>query len=163
MNLSLSCFENISNGDFSIKLEYTFGDCRNLLPSEFTMKSQPLSAHSTCVRLRSGSGDLCYQAALMFQSTEIDTKTNLNFASCSIDVLQSFLGAGVSYQLSRSRPSNENNTIAHFVTATLSCNSAIHDLSETPQTTCIDGSWSSTERRSCSSKSLSPSHVSKYT
>ena len=149
MNINQDCLEDVTTEAFSIQLRYAFGNCRVLLPSAYTTLTTTLSAHSTCVPVGSGTGEFCYVATLMYQDTIIDTKFNLNFATCSIAELQTFLGAGVSYQLDGVE---SGGSVSHFTTATLSCGSAIHDLSGTPQTTCIDGSWSSNEMRSCSSK-----------
>ena len=112
-----------------------------------------LSTLSTCVPVGSAFGEFCYQATLMYQDMAIDSITNLNFTACSIAELQSFLGAGVSYQLSGGVDQAINTS--HLTTATLSCDSTIQHLSGMPQTTCTDGSWSSTEMRSCSSTNTS--------
>ena len=146
VNINQDCLEDVTTEGFSIQLRYTFGNCRELHPSAYTTSTTTLSAHSTCVPVGSGTGEFCYVITLMYQDITIDTKSNLNFDTCSIAELQSFLGAGVSYQL------DGVESVSHLTTATLSCSSAIHDLSGTPQTTCIDGSWSSNEMRSCSSK-----------
>ena len=149
VNINQDCLEDVITGEFSIQLRYTFGNCRVLLPSAYTTSTTTLSAHSTCVPVGSGTGEFCYEITLMYRDMTIDTKSNLNFATCSIADLQSFLGAGVSYQLDGVE---SGGSVSHLTTATLSCSSAIHDFSGTPQTTCIDGSWSSTKSRSCSSK-----------
>ena len=149
VSINQDCLEDVTTGAFSIQLRYTFGNCRELLPSAYTKSNTTLSARSTCVPVESGTGEFCYVATLIYQGTTIDTKSNLNFATCSVADLQSFLGAGVSYQLDGVE---SGGSVSHLTTATLSCSSAIHDLSGTPQTTCIDGSWSSNEMRSCSSK-----------
>ena len=149
VNINQDCLEEVTTGAFNIQLRYTFGNCRVLCPSAYTTSNKTLSAHSTCVPVGSGTGDFCYEITLMYQDTTIDTKSNLNFATCSIADLQTFLGAGVSYQLDGVE-SGDN--VSHLTTATLSCSSAIHDLSGTPLTTCIDGSWSSTQSRFCPSK-----------
>ena len=149
VNINQDCLEDVTTEEFSIQLRYAFSNCRELLPSAYTTSTTTLSAHSTCVPVGSGTGEFCYEITLMYRDTTIDTKSNLHFATCSIADLQSFLGAGVSYQLDGVE---SGGSVSHLTTATLSCSSAIHDLSGTPQTTCIDGSWSSTKSRSCSSK-----------
>ena len=151
VNINQDCLEDVTTEEFSIQLRYAFGNCRELLPSAYTTSTTTLSAHSTCESVSSGTGEFCYEITLMYQDTTIDTKSNLNFDTCSIADLQSFLGAGVSYQLDGVHVES-GGSVSHLTTATLSCGSAIHDLSGTPQTTCIDGSWSSYEMRSCSSK-----------
>ena len=148
VNINQDCLEDVTTEAFDTQLQYAFGNCRELQISAYTTLTTPLSAYSTCVPVGSGTGEFCYEITLMYQGTTIDTKSNLNFAPCSIADLESFLGAGVSYQLGRV----ESGSVSHLTTATLSCSSAIHDLSGTPQTTCIDGFWSSNEMRSCSSK-----------
>ena len=149
MNISRNCFEDVTNGEFSIQLQYAFGSCKNLHPSDYTTSTTPLSAHSTCLPVGSGTGDFCYQATVMFRDTIIDTTTSLNFSTCSIAEFRSFLGAGVSYQLDGVE---SGGSVTHLTTATLSCESTIQDLSGTAQTTCVDGMWSTTETRSCSSE-----------
>ena len=149
VNINQDCLEDVTTEEFSIQLRYAFGNCRELLPSAYTTLTTTLSAHSTCVPVESGTGEFCYEITLMYRDITIDTKSNLNFDTCSIAELQTFLGAGVSYQLDGVE---SGGSVSHLTTATLSCSSVIHDLSGTPQTTCIDGSWSSYEMRSCSSK-----------
>ena len=157
VSINQDCLEDVTTGAFSIQLWYAFGICRELRPSAFTVSTVMPSAHSTCVPVVIETEEFCYEITLMYQDTIIDTKSNLNFATCSIADLQSFLGAGVSYQLDGVE---SGGSVSHLTTTTLSCSSAIHDLSGTPQTTCIDGSWSSYEMRSCSSKfPLSSLHV----
>ena len=151
VNINQDCLEDVTTRAFNIQLRYAFGNCRELLPSAYTTLTTTLSAYSTCVPVGSGTGEFCYVATLMYQDTIIDTKFNLNFATCSIAELQTFLGAGVSYQLDGVHVES-GGSVSHLTTATLSCSSAIHDLSGTTQITCIDGSWSSNEMRSCSSK-----------
>ena len=152
VNINPDCLENVTTGVFSIRLQYAFGNCRELQPSAYTESTTTLSAYFTCVPVHvgNGTGEFCYQATLIYQDTVTDT--NLNFASCSIADLQPFLGPGVSYQLDG--PVESGGNVTHLTTATLSCSSAIHDLSGTPQTTCTNGSWSFTEKRSCSSKDV---------
>ncbi len=95
-----------------------------------------LVPRSVCAPVAS-STTLCYRATLMYNGIIIDTQTNLNFNTCPVTTLSSFLGSGVSIQLDGEVT---NGTVSHLTTATLSC-SAIHDLIGSPQITCIDGSW----------------------
>ncbi len=53
---------------------------------------------SACAPVAS-STNLCYRATLMYNEIVIDTQTNLNFNTCSVTALSSFLGSGVSIQL----------------------------------------------------------------
>ena len=153
VNISVDCLEDITTGNFSLQLMHAFGSCRDLPVYDYTTSMVTLSAHSSCVPVGSGTGDFCYQATLTYQDMAIDSITNLNFTKCSIAELQSFLGPGVYYKLSGGVDQAVN--ASHLTTATLSCDSAIQHLSGMPQTTCTDGSWSSTEMRSCSSTNTS--------
>ena len=114
--------------------------------SDYTMTTTPLSAHSTCVDVGSGTGDFCYQATLMYGDTVIDTCTNLNFAACSTNELQSLLGPGVSYRLNGVE--NGGNA-SHLTTATLSCSGTFVSLIGATQTTCIGGQWDTTGVWTC--------------
>ena len=117
------------------------------------MLNQLLSANSSCLPVGSASREFefCYRATILYEDTVINSITNLNFATCSIADLQSFLGAGVSYQLDGVE---SGGSVSHLTTATLSCGSVSEDLSGTSHTTCTDGVWDTTEMRSCSGKHL---------
>ena len=138
-----------TNGDFRVQLLYAFGSCRKLRLSDYAVLTTPVSTYSSCLSVGSGSGDFCYRATLLYDNTIIDSITNLNFNTCSIAELQSFLRAGVSYQLDGVE---SGGSVSHLTTATLSCSSAAEDLSGASHTTCNDGVWDSTEMRSCSCK-----------
>ena len=140
---------NITNGDFRVQLLYAFGSCRKLRLLDYAVLTTPLSTHSSCLPVGSGSGDFCYRATLLYDNTIIDSITNLNFNTCSIADLQTFLGAGVSYQLDGVE---SGGSVSHLTTATLSCSSVAQDLSGASHTICTDGVWNSTEMRSCSCK-----------
>ena len=140
---------NITNGDFLVQLLYAFGSCRKLRLSDYAVLTTPLSVHSSCLPVGSGTSDFCYRATLLYDNTIIDSNSNLNFNTCSIADLQTFLGAGVSYQLDGVE---SGGSVSHLTTATLSCGSVSEDLSRTSHTTCTDGVWDSSEMRSCSCK-----------
>ena len=146
--MTINCL-NITNGAFSVQLLYAFGSCRKLRLSDYAVLTTPLSTHSSCLSVGSGSGDFCYRATLLYDNTLIDSITNLNFNTCSIADLQTFLGAGVSYQLDRVE---SGGSVSHLTTATLSCESVSEGLSGASHTTCTDGVWDSNEMRSCSCK-----------
>ncbi|XP_064397989.1 uncharacterized protein LOC135344665 isoform X1 [Halichondria panicea] len=90
---------------------------------------------------------LCYRATLIYNGIIIDTRTNLNFNTCPVTTLSSFMTSGVSMQLDGEVSTNGN--VSHITTATLSCTSTIYDLIGSPQITCIDGSWEPAGLRSC--------------
>ena len=92
------------------------------------MSTIPLSTHSSCLPVASGNGDFCYRATLLHGDTVIDSITNLNFGICSIADLQTFLGAGVSYQLDRVE---SGGSVSHLTTATLSYGSVAQEVSGT--------------------------------
>ena len=140
---------NTTNGDFCVQLLHAFGSCRKLRLSDYAILNTPLSTHSSCLPVASGTGDFCYRATLLHDDTIIDSITNLNFNTCSIADLQSFLGAGVSYQLDGVE---SGGSVSHLTTATLSCGSVAEDLSGASHTTCTDGVWDYSEMRSCSGK-----------
>ena len=148
LTVTINCM-NATNGDFCVQLLYAFGSCRKLRLSAYVMSTTPLSTHSYCLPVASGNGDFCYRATLMHRNTVIDSITNLNFGICSIADLQSFLGAGVSYQLDGVE---SGGNVSHFTTATLSCGSVAQDISGTSRTACTDGVWDYAEARSCSGK-----------
>ena len=144
VNINQDCLEDVTTGAFSIQLRYAFGICRELHPSAYTTSTATLSAYSTCVPVESGTGEFCYVATFMHQDTVIDTENNLKFFDCTIADLQTFLGAGVSYQLDGVE---SGGNVSHLTTATLKCDSAL--LSGADETTCTDGMWRSRELRSC--------------
>ena len=146
LTVTINCM-NITNGDFRVQLLYAFGSCRKLHLSDYAVLTTPVSTHSSCLPVASGTGDFCYRATLLYDDTIIDSIANLNFNTCSIADLQSFLGAGVSYQLDEVE---SGGNVSHLTTATLSCGSVAEDLSGASHTTCNDGVWDSTEIRSCS-------------
>ena len=146
--MTINCL-NITNEEFHIQLLYAFGSCRKLRLSDYAVLTTPLSVHSSCLHVGSGTGDFCHRATLLYDDTLIDSITNLNFDTCSIADLQTFLGAGVSYQLDGVE---RGGNVSHLTTATLSCRSVTEDLSGASHTTCTDGVWDSTEMRSCSGK-----------
>ena len=82
----------------------------------------------------------------MYQDMAIDSITNLNFAPCSIAELQSFLGAGVSYQLDGVE---SGGNVSHLTTATLTCSGSFTSLVGSSQSVCIDGQWDTAEVRVC--------------
>ena len=151
LNVNSNCLEDITNGDFRVQLLYAFGSCRTLLPSQYDMLNQLLSAHSLCLPVGSAPREFefCYRASLLHGDTVINTITNLSFNTCSIAELQTFLGAGVSYQLNGVE---SGGSVSHLTTATLSCGSVSEDLSGASHTICTDGVWDTTEMRSCSGK-----------
>ena len=108
------------------------------------MLNTSLSAHSTCIPVGSGTGDFCYQAALMYYNTVIDKGTNLNFDPCSIADLQSLLGAGVSYQLDGVE---SGGNVSHLTTATLTCRQSFTSLIGSSQSVCVNGQWDTSEVR----------------
>ena len=145
--MTINCL-NITNGDFHVQLLHAFGSCRKLRLSDYAVLTTPtLSVHSSCLPVGSGTGHFCYRATLLYDDTIIDSITNLNFNTCSTADLQTFLGAGVSYQLDGVEIGG---SVSHLTTATLSCGSASEDLSGASHTICTDGVWDSTEMRSCS-------------
>ena len=144
--MTINCL-NITNGDFHVQLLHAFGSCRKLRLSDYAVLTTPLSVHSSCLPVGSGTGRFCYRATLLYDDTIIDSITNLNFNTCSTGDLQTFLGAGVSYQLDGVE---SGGNVSHLTTATLSCGSVTEDLSGASHTICTDGVWDSTEMRSCS-------------
>ena len=140
---------NVTNGDFRVLLLYAFGSCRKLHLSAYVMSTTPLSAHSSCLPVASGTGDFCYRATLLHGDTVIHSVTNLNFNTCSIADLQTFLGAGVSYQLDGVE---SGGSVSHLTTATLSCGSVAQDISGTSHTACTNGVWDYAKMRSCPGK-----------
>ena len=146
VNISQDCLENVTNRGFTVQLQYAFGSCINLCVSDYTMTTAPLSAYSSCVPVGSGTGDFCYRATLMYQDMAIDSITNLNFAPCSIADLQTFLGAGVSYQLNGVE---SGGNVSHLTTATLTCSGSFTSLVGSSQSVCVDGQWDTAEVRVC--------------
>ena len=145
VNINQDCLEDVTTGAFSIQLRYAFGNCRELRPSAYTTSITTLSAHSTCVPVGSGTGGFCYEITLIYQDRVIETE-NLNFAPCSIAELQSFLGAGVSYQLDGVE---SGGSVSHPTTATLTCSGSFTSLVGSSQSVCVDGQWDTAEVRVC--------------
>ena len=146
--MNINCL-NTTNGYFHVRLIYAFGSCRKLRLLDYAVLTTPVSTHSSCLPVGSGTGDFCYRATLLYDNTIIDSITNLNLNICSIADLHFFLGTGVSYQLDGLE---SGGSVSHLTTATLSCGSVSEDLSGASYTTCTDGVWDSTEMSSCSCK-----------
>ncbi len=136
------------SGNFIVRFDQGNGVCRDLVLSDFSTSTIQLMPQSACAPVAS-STNLCYRATLMYNGIIIDTRTNLNFNTCPVTALFSFLGSGVSIQLDGEVT---NGTVSHITTATLSCTSAIYDFTNSPQITCIDGSWEPAGLRSCTCK-----------
>ena len=146
VNINMHCSEDITTGDFSVLFQRGFGSCRML--TNFTTTTIQLASYSTCLNFSGNpASGFCYRVTLMHQETMIDTQTNLNFATCSISDLESFLENSVSYQLSE--PVNQNGTVSHLVRATFTCREAFLTLSGAVNTTCIDGQWNNPRYRLC--------------
>ena len=146
VNISQDCLENVTDGGFTVQLQYAFGRCIKLRVSDYTMTTALLSAYSSCVPVGSGNGDFCYRATLMYQDMAIDSITNLNVAPCSIAKLQSFLGPGVSYQLDGVE---SGGNVSHLTTATVTCSGSFTSLVGSSQSVCVDGQWDTAEVRVC--------------
>ena len=155
VNISEDCLEDITTGDFSLQLRYAFGSCRDLNVSDYSTSTTPLSAHSTCIPVSSGTGDFCYRATLLHGNPVIDTCTNLKYDTCPSEELQRFSVAGVSHQLDV----NQGYSLSHGTTATLSCKTTTGHYTEMSPTTCVDGSWSSEVTITCSSKCSKLDHL----
>ncbi len=138
-----------SEQNFIIKFQQGNGVCRDLHQTDFSASNIQLRSQSTCVLVAS-STNLCYRATLMYNEIIIDTQTNLNFNTCAISALSSFMGSGVSMQPDLDGEVT-NETVSHITTATLNCTSAIYEL-KSPQITCIDGTWEPAGTRSCTCK-----------
>ncbi len=132
------------SGNFIIRFQQGNGVCRDLVLSDFSTSTIQLIPRSACVPVVS-STNLCYRATLMYNEIVIDTLTNLDFNTCPLTALFSFLASGVSSELDGEVT---NGNVSHITTATLSC-SAIYELIGSPQITCIDGNWEPAGLRSC--------------
>ena len=137
------------SGNFIVRFEQGNGVCRDLVLSDFSTSTIQLMPRSACAPVTS-STNLCYRATLMYNGIIIDAQTNLNFNTCPVTALSSFIGSGVSMQLDGEVT---NGNVSHITTATLSCTSAIFELSS-PQITCINGTWEPARLRSCTSCKL---------
>ena len=146
-SLGQTCSEQ--SGNFIVRFEQGNGVCRNLVLSDFSTSTIQLMPRLSCAPVAS-STNLCYRATLMYNGIIIDTQTNLNFNTCSVSALSSFRGSGVSMQLDLDGEVT-NGTVSHITTDTLSCTSAIYELTS-PQITCIDGTWEPAGLRSCMCK-----------
>ncbi len=135
------------SGNFVIQFQQGNGICRDLHQTDFSTSIIQLMPRSACAPVAS-STYLCYCATLMYNGIIIDTQTNLNFNTCSVTALYSFLASGVSMQLDLDGEVTNGN-VSHITTATLSCTSAIYELIGSPQITCIDGTWEPAGLRSC--------------
>ena len=138
------------SGNFIVRFEQGNGVCRDLVLSDFSTSTIQLMPRSACAPVAS-STNLCYRATLMHNGIIIDTQTNLNFNTCPVTALSSFLTSGVSIQLDLDGEVTNGN-VSHITTATLSCTSAIYELIGSPQITCIDGTWEPAGLRSCTCK-----------
>ncbi len=134
------------SGNFLIQFEQGNGLCRDLRRSDFSTSTIQLTSQSTCVPVTS-STNLCYRATLMYNGMIIDTQTNLDFAGCPVNVLDSFLADGVSYQLDGEVTSGN---VSHRTTATLSCIETFASVSGAAVVTCLDGQWNNMGIRWCS-------------
>ncbi len=103
------------SGNFIIKFEQGNGVCRDLVLSDFSTSTIQLMPRSACAPVAS-STNLCYRATLMYNGIIIDTQTNLNFNTCPVSALSSFMGSGVSMQLDLDGEVT-NGTVSHITTA----------------------------------------------
>ena len=140
------CVENITTGDFSVLFQKEFKSCQ--VQSNFSSSMVQLTSRSTCLPFDGDVSDgWCYRVSLMYQGTVIGTQTNIDFATCLVSELESFLGVDVTYELDRLV--NEDGAVHHSTMATISCSGTFLELLGASQAVCVNGEWSDTETRLC--------------
>ena len=110
-------------------------------------------SYSTCLGLVLSTEETCYSYStrVFFGSTEIANQTKtLGFQNCPVSEVATLAGSGVSYSLGSPAV---NNMVPHRTVVVFSCSSgSVHVLSGSPLATCVDGTWNTSDIRTCSSE-----------
>ena len=110
-------------------------------------------SYSTCLGLVLSTEESCYSysTSVFFGSTEIANQTNtIGFQNCPVSEVATLAGSGVSYSLGSP---GVNNMVPHRTVVVFSCSSgSVHVLSGSPLATCVDGTWNTSDIRTCSSE-----------
>ena len=149
--IGTECAENVSSGDFSVKLVFGVGPCQTVNDISNLRNVTPIitSPSGVCVPVGTFSvAELCYNATLLYQGTAITSLTNQELKNCSVSALEAQVGENVEFGLSRSA---NDGIVPHSTMATFDCSRIGLEYSGQREAVCLDGKWM-VDETSCTSE-----------